>query len=99
MAAEKSSLGGDDGAPTSHHLAATLAAYEERHLPCGTKGLALAAPMRQSELKMRQWRVLEAETAFPVALLKTSALTHNAQWMRDYCKHFNVRSRPMERPR
>jgi hypothetical protein len=49
-----------DGSPASHHLAASLTAYEERHLPCGTKGLALAAPMRQSELKLRQWRVLEA---------------------------------------
>jgi len=68
-------------------------------LPRGTKGLALAAPMRQSELKMRQWRVLEAETAFPVALLKASALTHNAQWMRGYCKHFNVQIAPMERLR
>ena len=53
MAAEKSSLGGN-GAPASHHLAATLAAYEERHLPRGAKGLALAAPMRQSELRLRQ---------------------------------------------
>jgi D-serine dehydratase len=93
MAPEKSSIGGD-GAPTCGQLAATLAAYEERHLPRGTKGLALAAPMRQSELKMRQWRVLEADTAFPVALLKSSALTHNAKWMRDYCKHFNVQIAP-----
>jgi D-serine dehydratase len=29
-----------------------------------------------------------------VALLKSSALTHNAQWMRDYCKHFNVQIAP-----
>jgi D-serine dehydratase len=92
MATEKSSIG--DGSATNHHLAASLTAYEQRHLPCGTMGVALAAPMRQSELKLRQWRVLEAETAFPVALLKASALTHNAQWMRDFCKHFNVQIAP-----
>lgn len=91
MAAEKSSIGA--GSPTSH-LAASLAAYEERDLPCGTKGLALAAPLRQSEIKLQQWNVLEADTAFPVALLKASVLTHNAQWMREYCKHFNVQIAP-----
>src|ERR1700726_4656710 len=81
------------GSPT-RNLAACLEAYERRLLLPGTKGLALTAPLPQRELALRQWRVLEAETGFPVAVLKASALAHNARWMRAYCEHFGVQLAP-----
>jgi D-serine dehydratase len=82
-----------NGSPT-RNLAACLEAYERRSLLPGTKGLALTAPLPQRELALRQWRVLEAETGFPVAVLKASALAHNARWMRAYCEHFGVQLAP-----
>ncbi len=62
---------------------------QQLHLP-GTKGLALTQPLRQADIAHQQWNVLKADTSFPVALLKQSALTHNALWMKEFCATMNV---------
>jgi D-serine dehydratase len=62
-----------------------LAALEEQLLQPGTKGLALAEPLRQHMIGVQRWNVLAADTSFPVALLKSSSLLHNLDWMRAFC--------------
>jgi len=62
-----------------------LAALDEQLLLPGTKGLPITEPLRQGALGVQGWNVLRADTSFPVAVLKTSALQHNLAWMRDFC--------------
>ena len=62
-----------------------LAALDEQLLLPGVKGLPITAPLRQGAIGVQGWNVLRADTSFPVALLKTSALRHNLDWMRDFC--------------
>jgi D-serine dehydratase len=67
-----------------------LAALEEQALQPGTKGLPLTQALRQHMVGMQGWNVLDADTSFPVAVLKTSSLLHNLDWMRGFCARFDV---------
>ena len=62
-----------------------LASLEEQLLYPGVKGLPITEPLRQGAIGVQGWNVLRADTSFPVALLKESALRHNLDWMRDFC--------------
>jgi D-serine dehydratase len=63
-----------------------LAALDEQLLHPGVKGLPITEPLRQGAIGVQGWNVLRADTSFPVALLKHSALRHNLDWMADFCQ-------------
>lgn len=42
------------------------------------------APFRLAEMGQRDWNVLRQDLPLPLAVLKTSALAHNSQWMRRF---------------
>jgi len=67
-----------------------LAELEEQSLLPGTKGLPITEPLRQHMIGMQRWNVLAADTSFPVAVLKTSSLLHNLDWMRAFCERYGV---------
>jgi len=67
---------------------------EDQLLHPGVKGLPITQPLRQGDIGARQWNVLRADTSFPVALLKASALEHNLQWMRGFCEQYGVQLAP-----
>lgn len=67
-----------------------LSTLEQQFLAPGTKGLALTKPIRQQDIAQQNWNVLRADTSFPVAVLKQSALQHNVQWMKTFCESMNV---------
>ena len=67
-----------------------LAALEEQMLQPGAKGLPITEPLRQGAIGVQGWNVLRADTSFPVALLKESALRHNLDWMRDFCDRYGA---------
>jgi D-serine dehydratase len=71
-----------------------LAALEEQLLEPGTKGLPIVEPLRQHMVGVQRWNVLAADTSFPVAVLKTSSLLHNLDWMRDFCARYDVALAP-----
>ncbi|SHH42329.1 amino acid deaminase [Massilia sp. CF038] len=64
----------------------SLASLDEQLLHPGVKGLPLTEPLRQGAIGVQGWNVLQADTSFPVAVLKTAALRHNLDWMRDFCE-------------
>lgn len=68
----------------------SLVALEEQILQPGVKGLPITEPLRQHMIGAQGWNVLRAETGFPVAVLKQSALQHNLQWMRAFCGRYGV---------
>jgi D-serine dehydratase len=59
---------------------------EQQVLQPGIKGLPITEPLRQGAIGVQGWNVLRADTSFPVAVLKTSALRHNLDWMRRFCE-------------
>lgn len=65
---------------------APLLSLEKQLLHPGVKGLPITAPLPQGAIGAQQWNVLRADTSFPVAVLKISALQHNLQWMRRFCE-------------
>jgi len=67
-----------------------LTSLSEQSLLPGTKGLALTAPLLQKDLGAQAWNVLNADTSFPVTVLKDSALQHNLQWMKAFCASRNI---------
>ncbi|MFK3739370.1 amino acid deaminase [Massilia sp. TN1-12] len=71
-----------------------LSGLEEQVLQPGTKGLALTAPLRQGAIGVQGWNVLHGDTSYPVAVLKTSSLRHNLEWMRDFCARHAVSLAP-----
>ena len=71
-----------------------LAALDEQLLHPGVKGLPITEPLRQGAIGVQGWNVLHADTSFPVAVLKTSALRHNLDWMRDFCARYGVTLAP-----
>jgi D-serine dehydratase len=75
---------------TLPHDGLALAALEEQLLQPGVKGLPITAPLRQGAIGVQGWNVLRADTSFPVALLKTSALRHNLDWMRRFCAQYGA---------
>jgi D-serine dehydratase len=68
----------------------SLVALEEQILQPGVKGLPITEPLRQHMIGAQDWNVLNADTSFPVAVLKQSALQHNLQWMREFCERYGV---------
>lgn len=73
---------------------AAMMKLEDQLLHPGVKGLPITQPLRQGDIGARQWNVLRADTSFPVALLKASALEHNLQWMRGFCELYGVQLAP-----
>ncbi len=71
-----------------------LDALEEQALQPGTKGLPITEPLRQHMVGVQHWNVLAADTSFPVAVLKTSSLLHNLDWMRRFCARYDVALAP-----
>ena len=67
-----------------------IAALDEQLLQPGVKGLPITEPMRQGAIGVQGWNVLRADTSFPVALLKDSALRHNLAWMREFCERYGA---------
>jgi D-serine dehydratase len=79
--------------PSMHHLprgGLSLAVLDEQMLQPGVKGLPITAPLHQGALGVQGWNVLHADTSFPVAVLKQSALLHNLAWMRAFCDRFGA---------
>jgi D-serine dehydratase len=67
-----------------------LAGLEEQLLQPGVKGLPITEPLRQGAIGVQGWNVLRGDTSFPVAILKTSALIHNLDWMRRFCAQYGA---------
>jgi D-serine dehydratase len=64
-------------------------------VPPTTKGWpALAGPLPLREAGRQGWNLLREDLPLPIAVLKASALTHNARWMRGFLEHFDVRLCP-----
>ena len=74
--------------------AMALSTLDEQPLKPGTKGLPLTEPLRQGAIGVQGWNVLRADTSFPVAVLKTSALQHNLAWMKRFCARHGVTLAP-----
>lgn len=79
---------------TLPHGGLALSALEEQLLQPGVKGLPITEPLRQGALGLQGWNVLHGDTSFPVALLKTSALKHNLDWMRHFCERHGATLAP-----
>ncbi len=71
-----------------------LAALDEQLLYPGVKGLPITEPLRQGAIGVQGWNLLRADTSFPVAVLKSSALRHNLDWMRDFCERHRATLAP-----
>ncbi len=67
-----------------------LSKLAQQTLLPGTKGLALTQPLQQQDIAQQRWNLLNADTSFPVAVLKQSALQHNLQWMKKFCDTMQV---------
>jgi D-serine dehydratase len=76
------------------HGGLALSSLEEQVLQPGVKGLPIGAPLRQGAIGVQGWNVLHGDTSFPVAVLKTSALRHNLDWMRAFCERNKVELAP-----
>lgn len=76
------------------HGGLALSSLEEQILQPGVKGLPIVAPLRQGAIGVQGWNVLHGDTSFPVAVLKTSALRHNLDWMRAFCERYAVELAP-----
>ena len=76
------------------HGGLALSSLEEQVLHPGVKGLPIAAPLRQGAIGVQGWNLLHGDTSFPVAVLKTSALRHNLDWMRAFCERNKVELAP-----
>ena len=73
---------------------APLISLEKQLLHPGVKGLPITAPLPQGAIGAQQWNVLRADTSFPVAVLKISALQHNLRWMRAFCERHGAQLAP-----
>jgi D-serine dehydratase len=72
------------------HGSLALSSLDEQILRPGVKGLPITEALRQGAIGVQGWNVLHGDTSFPVALLKTSALRHNLEWMRAFCARHGV---------
>jgi D-serine dehydratase len=79
---------------TLPHGALALAGLEEQLLLPGVKGLPITEPLRQGAIGVQGWNVLRGDTSFPVALLKSSALRHNLDWMQRFCAQYGATLAP-----
>ncbi|HBZ06779.1 MAG TPA: serine deaminase [Massilia sp.] len=76
------------------HDGLALASLDEQLLVPGVKGLPITEPLHQGAIGVQGWKVLHADTSFPVAVLKTAALKHNLDWMRRFCERHKVSLAP-----
>jgi D-serine dehydratase len=76
------------------HGGLALAALDEQLLQPGVKGLPITEPLRQGAIGVQGWNVLHGDTSFPVAVLKSSALRHNMDWMRRFCARYGATLAP-----
>jgi D-serine dehydratase len=76
------------------HGGLALSSLEEQLLQPGVKGLPITAPLRQGAIAVQGWNLLHGDTSFPAAVLKTSALRHNLDWMRAFCERYGVALAP-----
>lgn len=53
-----------------------------------------AAPCRASDLADRGWNVLADDLAYPLAVIRSSALSHNLAWMQDFAMRKGVALAP-----
>lgn len=67
-----------------------LQRFRDAQLQPGSKGLALTQALSQAEVAAQNWSVLNADTSFPVAVLKQSALQHNLHWMQEFCRERQI---------
>jgi D-serine dehydratase len=59
------------------------------------KSLSLSAtPGDLSDIAQRGWHLLDDDLAYPIAVLRRSALMHNLRWMQDFAKCKGVRFAP-----
>jgi D-serine dehydratase len=79
---------------TLPHDGLALAGLEEQLLLPGVKGLPITEPLRQGAIGVQGWNVLRGDTSFPVAILKSSALRHNLDWMRRFCAQYGATLAP-----
>jgi len=47
-------------------------------------------PLPLQDFSAQEWNVVRGDMPFPIAIIKTSALSHNAQWMRDFTAETGV---------
>lgn len=76
------------------HGSLALSTLDEQVLAPGVKGLPITEPLRQGAIGLQGWNVLHADTSFPVAVLKASALRHNLEWMRAFCDRYGATLAP-----
>lgn len=79
---------------TLPHGGLALSGLEDQLLQPGVKGLPITEPLRQRTIGLQGWNVLHGDTSFPVAVLKTSALRHNLDWMRAFCERYGATLAP-----
>jgi len=53
-----------------------------------------AAPCRAADIGRKGWNVLADDLAYPLAVIRRSALAHNIAWMQDYARRKGVRLAP-----
>ena len=64
-------------------------------LNAACKGFPLAAePCAVSQLGARGWHLLDDDLAYPIAVLRRSALMHNLHWMQDFVRRKGVQFAP-----
>ncbi len=71
-----------------------LTPLDEQLLAPGIKGLPISEAIHQRAIGVQGWNVLCADTSFPVAVLKATALRHNLDWMREFCQRYNIALAP-----
>lgn len=76
------------------HGGLAISSLDEQILQPGVKGLPITEPLRQGAIAVQGWNVLHGDTSFPVAVLKTSALKHNLDWMRRFCERYGATLAP-----
>jgi D-serine dehydratase len=79
---------------TLPHGGLAITSLEEQLLQPGVKGLPITEPLRQGAIGLQGWNVLHGDTSFPVAVLKTSAIKHNLDWMRRFCERYGATLAP-----
>lgn len=90
-------LSGHDIGPgfDRQHMKEELVALDHSSFGAMTKGMpALHSPFQLSEIGKKSWNLLAGDLPFPVAVLKRSALEHNAHWMRDFQRLHGVTLAP-----
>jgi D-serine dehydratase len=76
------------------HGGLALSSLDEHILQPGVKGLPITEPLRQGAIGVQGWNILRGDTSFPVAILKSSALRHNLDWMRRFCEQVGASLAP-----